>query len=215
MTRRMVYGFGLWLTIACTAMTVASIIEPRWVSYAPNGTREFSMGLHRGCSRVTGVCHQFPGVDDCVGDKLGFCSMWRTVGFLISLAVMVELCTFVSFVVTMAGGVQRRSTGWKVVCPLLLASGLIQCAGMALVAFLYDHDDRFFEGWYLDLSWTLVTISWTILVLSSLGMAASALYLPPEDDYELIPGDNNRLEIEEDDQLNSRIGAWNDGYQRE
>lgn len=54
-------------------------------------------------------------------------------------------------------------------------------------AFLFDNDDRFFEGWYLDLGWSLTTASWSILILSALGIAASALYLPDEGDYEIIP----------------------------
>ncbi|KAF2116187.1 hypothetical protein BDV96DRAFT_573522 [Lophiotrema nucula] len=216
MTRRMVYGFGLWLTLACTAMTIASIIEPRWLSYSPNGERKASMGLHRYCRSSTNKCDHFPEqkLGDCDGDKWSFCSMWRTVGFFISFSVVIELLTVVSFIVIISGGVQRRSTGWKVITPILAFGGIVQCAGMAIVAFLYDHDERFIEGWHLDLSWTLVTISWTVLVLTSAGIVASALYLPTEGGYELIPN-AQQFEVEEDEQLNSRIGAWNDGYQRD
>lgn len=144
--------------------------------------------------------------------------MWRTVGFLISLSVVVELCMLVSFVVIVAGGVQRRVTGWKVLSPLLVFGGAIQCAGMAIVAFLFDHDERFFDGWYLDLSFTLATVSWSLLVVTGLAIAASALSLPAEGDYELIP--DQEFTNEETEQLNSRIGQWNDGndgtgYQRE
>ena len=57
-------------------------------------------------------------------------------------------------------------------------------------AFLFDHDERFWDGWHLDLSWSLCTASWTILILTSIGMAASAFYLPAEGDYELIPEDH-------------------------
>lgn len=35
MTRRSVYTVGLLFTLVCTAMTVASIAMPRWVSYRP------------------------------------------------------------------------------------------------------------------------------------------------------------------------------------
>jgi hypothetical protein len=59
--------------------------------------------------------------------------MWRTVGFLISFDVVIELCTLVSFGVIIAGGVQRRTAGWSIICGLLLFSGLVQCAGMAIV----------------------------------------------------------------------------------
>lgn len=50
-----------------------------------------------------------------------------------SFGVVVELCTLVSFVVIVAGGVQRRVQGWGVVVSVLLFSALIQCAGMAVV----------------------------------------------------------------------------------
>ncbi|KAF2193816.1 hypothetical protein K469DRAFT_712648 [Zopfia rhizophila CBS 207.26] len=202
MTRRIVYGFGLWLTVACTAMTVASIVMPRWLSYSPNDKREFSYGLHSRCSNVKGTCDRFPRFEDCEGDKWSFCSMWRTVGFLMSFAVVIELCTFVSFAVIIMGGVQRRSTGWKIVCSLLLLGGIVQCTAMALVSFLFDNDDRFFDGWYLDNSWILCTVSWSVLVITSVGIAATAIYLPEEGGYELIPNYNyNRsidLEVEED-----------------
>src|SRR5690242_14856023 len=59
--------------------------------------------------------------------------MWRTVGFLISFGVVVELCTLVSFVVIVAGGVQRRVQGWGVVVGVLIFSAVIQGAGMAIV----------------------------------------------------------------------------------
>lgn len=196
MTRRMVYGFGLWLTIASTAMTIASIVMPRWVSYSPNDKREMSMGLHQRCSSVTGKCTPFPQATDCVKDQY-FCSMWRSVGFLISFDVVIELCALVSFIVIISGGVQRRSTGWKLICAILLLGGIFQCAAMALVAFLFDHDERFFEGWYLDTSFTLCTASWSLLVLTSLGITASALYLEEEGGYELIP--NFQLQTEQDD----------------
>jgi hypothetical protein len=90
------------------------------------------MGLHRRCSSITGECTPFPQETDCVKDEY-FCSMWRTVGFLISFDVVIELCALVSFIVIISGGVQRRSTGWKVVCSILLLGGVFQCAAMAIV----------------------------------------------------------------------------------
>ena len=59
--------------------------------------------------------------------------MWRTVGFLMSFGVVVELCTLVSFVVIIAGGVQRRVQGWGVVVGVLVFSAFIQGVGMAIV----------------------------------------------------------------------------------
>ncbi len=183
-----------------------------------DGKREFSYGLHSRCSVVTGTCVPFPHDADCKKDH-AFCNMWRTVGFLISFGVVVELCTLVSFVVIIGGGVQRRAAGWQVAAGVLAFSAVVQCAGMAIVvclypqhifmllatlrtndnsqAFLFDHDSRFWDGWHLDVSWSLCTASWSILALTCLGIIASALYLPSEGDYELIP---DQAQVEPDDQ---------------
>lgn len=213
-------------------MTIASISMPRWVSYSPNGERQYSYGLHTRCSAVTGTCVPFPKSSDCTKDP-SFCNMWRTVGFLTSFGVVVELCAIVSFIVIISGGVQRRAAGWQVAVGVLSLSAIVQCAGMAIVvccfslllrvscpwtlntntdmsqAFLFDHDERFWDGWHLDLSWSLCTASWTILILTSIGMAASAFYLPTEGDYELIPEDHYGPP---DDRLLSRISAWDNGF---
>jgi hypothetical protein len=62
--------------------------------------------------------------------------MWRTVGFLISFAVVTELCTLVSFIVIVGGGVQRRAAGWQVASGVLVFAAIVQCAGMAIVVCL-------------------------------------------------------------------------------
>jgi hypothetical protein len=106
------------------------------LTYPQNGSREYSYGLHSRCSAVTGECVPFPRTTDCVKDS-SFCNMWRTVGFLITFGVVIELCTLVSFVVIMAGGVQRRAQGWMVAVALLIFSAFTQCAGMAVVVRLH------------------------------------------------------------------------------
>jgi hypothetical protein len=86
----------------------------------------------------------FPRDSDCTKDP-SFCNMWRTVGFLTSFAVVAELCTLVSFVVIVGGGVQRRAAGWQVASGVLIFSAVVQCGGMAIVACLYISllgDDR-------------------------------------------------------------------------
>jgi hypothetical protein len=134
-------------------MTIASIAMPRWVSYSPvrlsspprhgnsltgqqNGEREYSYGLHSRCSAVTGTCIPFPRDSDCTKDP-SFCNMWRTVGFLTSFAVVAELCSLVSFVVIVGGGVQRRTAGWQVASGVLIFSAVVQCGGMAIVVCVY------------------------------------------------------------------------------
>lgn len=59
--------------------------------------------------------------------------MWRSVGFLMSFAVVMEGMTLVAYVVLLSGGKQKREQGWKVICGLLFLVGLLQCAGMALI----------------------------------------------------------------------------------
>ncbi len=54
-------------------------------------------------------------------------------------------------------------------------------------AYLYDHDNRFFIGWELDKSWVLCTVSGIVLFIDAVGVICAALFLPKEDDYELIP----------------------------
>ena len=121
-----------------------------------------------------------------------------------SFAVVIEGMILIAFVVILGGGKQKREAGWKILSGLLLLVGLIQCTGMALMviiyelssedgdadkrqAYLYDNDDRFFPGWKLDTSWILCTLSWSVSVLLAGGISASALLLPSEGGYELIP----------------------------
>ena len=106
-----------------------------------------------------------------------------------SFAVLIELSTIVGYAIIVFGGQQSRSYGWKVICPLLGFVAAVQCAGMATIAYLFDHDERFFPGWKLDVSWVLCTISWTVALITGVAMAAAAYVLPEEGGYELIPGE--------------------------
>jgi hypothetical protein len=63
-------------------------------------------------------------------------------------------------------------------------------------SYVFDHDPRFFSGFHLDSSWSMCTASWSLLVMTALGISLSAYYLPAENDYELIP----EMDIEPDDQ---------------
>jgi hypothetical protein len=67
-----------------------------------------------------------------------------------------------------------------------LAAAMMQCAAMALVAYLYDWGDRFFVGWRLDISWIFTTVSWSVVFILSMGLALSGLLLPPENGYLLL-----------------------------
>ncbi|KAM0800865.1 hypothetical protein BDR22DRAFT_880729 [Usnea florida] len=193
MTRRLVYGGALIGFLAAFALSLASIIIPRWISWdseTPSGEGiHYTYGLHRRCSSLSKGCSNFPQQEDCHGDRY-FCSMWRSVGFLMSFTVVLEGMTLITYLVLLIGGKQKRESGWKVLAGLHFLCGSVECAGMAIIAYLYDNDDRFFPGWKLDISWIFSTVSWSVLMLLSFGIAATALLLPAEGGYELIPGDD-------------------------
>ena len=50
-----------------------------------------------------------------------------------SFAVVIEAVTLIAYLVILAGGKQKRESGWKILSTLLLLAGLVQCAGMALI----------------------------------------------------------------------------------
>ncbi|THW32238.1 hypothetical protein D6D21_10447 [Aureobasidium pullulans] len=209
MTRRMVYGIGLWVFLAgipspvlcsltlanafaAVALTFTSMALPSWISYTSPTTSSqkpihVSYGLHRRCSSLSGSCTPFPVYEDCHGEDRYFCSMWRSVGFLMNFSVVLELATFVAFAVVLLGGRSNREGGWKMCVSMLGVVMVCQIAAMAIVAFLFDHDNRFFVGWKLDKSWILCTVSWVVLLFDIIGISFAAKMMPAEDDYEPIP----------------------------
>ena len=82
---------------------------------------------------MTGGCGAFPQHSDCVGDNWSFCSMWRTVGFLMSFAVIIEGAALIGYAVVLLGGKQKRDKGYKVISGLLGLAAVVQMAGMAVV----------------------------------------------------------------------------------
>ncbi|KAH8685763.1 hypothetical protein BGZ60DRAFT_523044 [Tricladium varicosporioides] len=195
MTRVIVYSTALVAFVAATAMTFSAIFIPDWITYdvSSNTGSHFTrkIGLHRSCSYKDGstICEHFPTKTDCMGDERYFCSMWRSVGFLMSFAAVLELVTIVAYLVILNGGKQKRETGWRILSFLLFLVGIVQCAGMAIVAYVFDNDERFFAGWQLDKSWILCTVSWSIAMLSAAFISLSAFVFPSEGGYELIPSE--------------------------
>ncbi|PQE28301.1 hypothetical protein CJF32_00010532 [Rutstroemia sp. NJR-2017a WRK4] len=193
MTRVIVYSAALVAFIAATAMTFTSIFIPDWITWdvaTPGGGHVTkTIGLHRSYNSLTNRYSHFPQDEDCRGPDRGFCSMWRSVGFLMSFAAVLELVTLVAYVVIILGGKQKRETGWKVLCFILVLVGAVQAASMSIVAYLYDNDEQFFPGWKLDKGWILCTVSWCIAILSAAFISISAYAFPPEAGYELIPSE--------------------------
>lgn len=208
MTRRIVYGVSLWVFLGAAACTIASIALPNWISYhspTDHDTIIINYGLHKRCSSITGECQPFPRYEDCTDDRY-FCTLWRSTGFLLNFALMAELACVVAYVTILVGGRNVRERGWKILAGLLGLVAAAELVAMALVvsggaagqcewhganrrmqAYLFDHDSRFFVGWELGKSWVLCTVSWTVLFVDILGVIGAALFLPKEDDYELIP----------------------------
>ncbi|KAH8589424.1 hypothetical protein B0O99DRAFT_636851 [Bisporella sp. PMI_857] len=196
MTRSSVYGIALLAFVAATAMTFTSIFLPDWISWSVTsntggGTISKRIGLHRSCSTINDIttCHHFPQHEDCHSTDRYFCSMWRSVGFIMSFTAAIELATLVAYLVVIAGGRQKRETGWKIMVFLLGVVGVLQCGAMSIVAYLYDNDERFFVGWKLDNGWMLCTVSWSIIILSAVFLGLSAFIFPSEGGYELIPSE--------------------------
>ncbi len=50
-----------------------------------------------------------------------------------SFTVVIEGMTLIAYLVVLAGGKQKRESGWKILSTLLLLAGVVQCAGMALI----------------------------------------------------------------------------------
>jgi hypothetical protein len=125
-------------------MTFASIFIPDWVTYdapgKPGGTYHKTIGLHRSCTTGHGCIH-FPTREDCMAKDRYFCSMWRSIGFLMSFAAVLELATIVAYIVVLGGGKQKRETGWKVLSFMLVLVGVVQCASMAIVV-CFTHFSR-------------------------------------------------------------------------
>jgi hypothetical protein len=136
MTRRIVYGISLWVFVGAAACTIASVALPNWISYTSPTQHDpirVTYGLHKRCSSITGECKSFPQDEDCYGDDRSFCSMWRTTGFLLNFALMMELACLVAYTTILAGGRGARETGWAVLTGLLSCVGAAQLIAMALV----------------------------------------------------------------------------------
>jgi hypothetical protein len=126
-------------------MTISAILLPNWISFhsslSPLDDLYIEYGLHQACSSLTSSCRPFPEPQDCQ-DSNGryFCSLWRTTGFLMNLAAVLEFVTIVAYIVVLAGGKQKRRAGWKLLSIILLVTGMVQCAAMAIVASLTLYD---------------------------------------------------------------------------
>jgi len=103
-----------------------------------------------------------------------------------SLALVLEGAAITAFLAILAGGRAKRESGWKFLTALILVCAMTQCTAMALVAYLYDYDDRFFVGWTLDLSWAMAVVSWSVMLVLAGFVSMAGFLMPPEDGYEFL-----------------------------
>ncbi|PWY96520.1 hypothetical protein BO94DRAFT_580359 [Aspergillus sclerotioniger CBS 115572] len=186
LTKTIVYTASLIVFLASFGLTVSSIVVPKWVIY-DDVDHHYSYGLHRRCSSVTGECESFPHREDCHAGDRYFCSMWRSVGFLMSFAVVLEGMSVVAYLIVLSGGKRLRESGWKILSLLIILSAVVQAASMSLVAYLFDNEERFFVGWRLSESWIYCTVSWCLSLFCAGVLILAAHTLPSEGGYELIP----------------------------
>ncbi len=59
--------------------------------------------------------------------------MWRSVGFLMSFAVVIEGMTIAAFAILLGGGKQKRESGWGALAILTALAAFVQAIGMALM----------------------------------------------------------------------------------
>lgn len=119
-------------------MVLASIAIPNWVSYSvttAKGERiQRTIGLHKSCSTLNDPsCTTFPTSELCQDGERYFCSMWKTVGFLASFAVLLCLGSLVSFAVTLTGGKYKRESGWPLVTGLLVFVSVVEFVIISIV----------------------------------------------------------------------------------
>lgn len=59
--------------------------------------------------------------------------MWRSVGFLMTFAVVLMSLGIVAYVIILSGGKKLRETGWGVLSTIIVLSVAVQVASMALI----------------------------------------------------------------------------------
>jgi hypothetical protein len=64
--------------------------------------------------------------------------MWRSVGFLMSFAVVIEGIAIVAYLVILSGGKQLRESGWSILSLIIVLSAAAQAASMALVVSIFS-----------------------------------------------------------------------------
>lgn len=64
--------------------------------------------------------------------------MWRSIGFLMSFAVVLEGMAIIAFLTILVGGKQRREQGWGILATLIVIPAVMQAVAMSLVVRLFE-----------------------------------------------------------------------------
>jgi hypothetical protein len=59
--------------------------------------------------------------------------MWRSVGFMMSFAIVLEGMSVVAYLIILSGGKRLRESGWKILSLLIVLSAVVQAASMSIV----------------------------------------------------------------------------------
>lgn len=59
--------------------------------------------------------------------------MWRSVGFLMSFAVVLQGLSIVSYLIIISGSKTLRESGWRALSLAIALSAAVQAASMAIV----------------------------------------------------------------------------------
>ncbi|GAA96406.1 uncharacterized protein L969DRAFT_89119 [Mixia osmundae IAM 14324] len=121
-------------------------------------------------------------------EGFGFCELWLTAGYVTSLSIVFGLGAILSIILVMFGGRKRRQEGWKVCSVMISLHAAFQILATAIIAQLYNGDDRFWYGTKLGSSFVLTTISWSLdIVLVVAILAGGYIASSEEDGYQAIP----------------------------
>lgn len=117
-------------------MTFVAMTIPSWMIYitipetpGQTGLRQ-TIGLYKSCSSP-GLCYDFPQFEDCKVVNQKFCNTWRSIGFLMWIASITYVASFVGFIFVVLGDVQKWERGWKFLSISLLLGAAFECASIS------------------------------------------------------------------------------------
>lgn len=171
------------------AFSIAALARPEWLSYTETlddgELLSVHLGLNKKCSSLTGKCTPFPERDDCAGDE-EFCVGWKSAGFAMWFIMVLNLAVALSFINIALGGYAKRTSGYRILAPLIVLVGLLQVSTLAIPLFMYFHESRFaLKHWHLGISWFLDGAAIIIAIINGVGLfIVGRIY---SDDYEPIP----------------------------